>query len=268
MSPYHKKQKVKKRKNLYRKWHRRIGFTAAIFLINLAVTGILLNHSEDLELHNNFVESPWLTDWYGVVAPEQALCFSLQSKRIPICQLGEKIFSNEQLLIQEANQLVSAVDFEGLIYLATLDQVYVYTESLELVEVISAEEGLPTPILSFGISEKLNHPTKKYQSRFVSIVSQNSYWIMEPDELYWKETVSFMLTETSLFRLNEESLLQLQTLYSKFQLTQLKLVQDLHSGRILSFSGQLITDLVGVVIILLVLSGFLAWQKRNKTPTS
>ena len=55
MSPYHIKQKDKKRKNLFRKWHRRIGFTAAIFLLNLAVTGILLNHSDDLELVNEAI---------------------------------------------------------------------------------------------------------------------------------------------------------------------------------------------------------------------
>ena len=74
MSPYLKKQNDKRRKNLFRKWHRRIGFTAAIFLLNLAITGIMLNHYDDLELHKKYIESDWIIGMYGIKAPDNIIC--------------------------------------------------------------------------------------------------------------------------------------------------------------------------------------------------
>ena len=60
-------------------WHRRIGLTAIILVIVLAVTGIMLNHTEALKLDETYVESATLLGWYGfepegeAVRPSMAL---------------------------------------------------------------------------------------------------------------------------------------------------------------------------------------------------
>ena len=86
MTEYKKKQNDKRRKNLFRKWHRRIGFAAALFLINLAVTGILINHSDDLELHKTYVTSDWITKAYGIRSPNSARCI----EKLKLCQIGDR----------------------------------------------------------------------------------------------------------------------------------------------------------------------------------
>jgi hypothetical protein len=47
------------------RWHRRVGVTSAVFVIILAVTGLILNHNIMLDLHNVHITNPWLLEWYG-----------------------------------------------------------------------------------------------------------------------------------------------------------------------------------------------------------
>ena len=94
MSPEQKKQRQKVRKKIFRKWHRRIGFTASLFLFNLAITGIMLNHYETLSLHKNYIESSWLLDWYNVKAPQNIDCAKVSNSTI--CQLDSQIYINNQ----------------------------------------------------------------------------------------------------------------------------------------------------------------------------
>src|SRR5437764_6749045 len=51
-----------------RRWHARIGFTAAVFFLFLAVTGLVLNHGTELGLDAKRVHSARLAHWYGVAA--------------------------------------------------------------------------------------------------------------------------------------------------------------------------------------------------------
>ena len=50
-------------------WHRYLGLLAALFVVLLAVTGILLNHTEALGLDQREVHADWLLRWYGIPQP-------------------------------------------------------------------------------------------------------------------------------------------------------------------------------------------------------
>ena len=47
-------------------WHRRVGLLAAVLVLALAVTGIVLNHGAALGLNRAYLDSSWLLDWYGM----------------------------------------------------------------------------------------------------------------------------------------------------------------------------------------------------------
>src|SRR5581483_6323689 len=56
-----------------RRWHARIGFTAALFFLLLAVTGVIANHGAALGLDSARVRSARLDRWYGIeVEPPRA----------------------------------------------------------------------------------------------------------------------------------------------------------------------------------------------------
>jgi len=275
MTEYQKIQKNKRRKNLFRKWHRRIGFTAALFLVNLAVTGILINHSDDLELHKKFITSNWIVNSYGIKAPNNATCI----KKLKLCQIDDKVYLNKNLLISNVSPLIGLVEYSGLYYLASSKSIYLLTKQFELIEIIDQQSGLPQPILQIGLSEinledtGITHINQSEQALLIK--TEQGYWKLNHDEMLWQSLESpsswhikpYEPDSISFTELEQESLIGLQSIYLDTELTYLKFIQDLHSLRILSFSGKLLTDLFGIVIILLVLSGFLAWKKRTVNPS-
>jgi hypothetical protein len=273
MSAYHKKQKEKRRKNLFRKWHRRVGFSAALFLINLAVTGILLNHSEALELHKHFVKSDWLVNWYGIDAPNKMTCFNTSDKDKPLCQLGEKRTVGNQLLELEAPDLIGVVEYQGFYYVASPEQISLYTRQWELVESVVKDPRLASSISSIGIQSQAitflaEQPNESIaESNLMNkiiVTAGRQHYIFDSEDLSWTasdiDTASIQTPQPT----TDFSLEKLQAIYLDHQINYLKLVQDLHSGRIFNGIGKWATDIVAIIIILLAISGFLAWQKRTK----
>src|SRR5258705_419069 len=59
---------------LLRRWHARIGFSAMLFFLILAVTGLVLNHGAWLGFDGRYVHAGWLARWYGIQseAPREA----------------------------------------------------------------------------------------------------------------------------------------------------------------------------------------------------
>lgn len=47
------------------RWHRRVGITAAVLVVIISITGLILNHNTSLGLHKDFITSKWLLEWYG-----------------------------------------------------------------------------------------------------------------------------------------------------------------------------------------------------------
>lgn len=261
MSPYHKKQKEKRRKNLFRKWHRRIGLTVAIFLFNLAVTGILLNHSEEFELHKQYVESDWLVNLYGVKAPDSGKCQIISHLKKRICQLGNRIYLGKNQIISQAAPIIGLVEFDHLFYLATSSRIYIYTKDFALVESLSQQVGLPVPIYELNV---VNQSSNDDATGKLLISTDQGNWSLDHENLAWDQSDFEMNSSTPLVGLQGEQLATLQKEYLSRQITYLKFVQDLHSGRIFSLPGKLLTDLVGIIIILLAISGFFAWQRRKE----
>jgi hypothetical protein len=262
MSPYQKKQKEKRRKNLFRKWHRRIGFGAAIILINLAITGVLLNHSEDLELHKKYIESDWLVSYYGIQAPEHADCVQdvALTLKYSICQLDDIIFLGDRFLIEDSTQLVGLVEINRLYYLATSSKIYVFTKDFRLVESLSENSGMPTPITKIARIDYRSNPVTEVQ---LAVVSDRTSWAMNDSTMEWNIITQLSVVPAQLQPAVESNLSVIKAAYLDKQITLLKFIQDLHSGRVLSTPGKLLTDLAALVILLLIISGFFAWQKRT-----
>ena len=49
--------------------HRYGGIASAFLVLVVCATGLLLNHTDDLNLSKNTVSSGWLLDWYGIESP-------------------------------------------------------------------------------------------------------------------------------------------------------------------------------------------------------
>ncbi|MBV1908718.1 MAG: PepSY domain-containing protein [Kangiellaceae bacterium] len=247
--------------------HRRTGFAIVIFLVNLAITGILLNHSEELELHQRFVKSEWILKWYGFKPPQDTICFKVQSTNQNVCQIGKMIFRENQLLLTNTSPIISLLKVEGLIYLATSEELNIYTESFELVESLNRNSSLPTPVETLSLYTLAMRDSGSKQET-IAVSTSNKVWALEQNEFRWIEQPNTVLfpnqAKNDLIELPPNQLVGLQTRYLENQLTQLKFIQDLHSGSIIAGAGKWIIDLVGILVIALAITGFLAWQRRNR----
>ena len=257
MSPYQAKQKDKKRKNLFRKWHRWIGFSGAVFLLNLAITGMLLNHSDDLKLQDSFISSNWLVNWYGIKAPATFNCVTSIVESDLLCQSGQQIIKNNVPIIKTTQPLIGLVPLDNLQYLATKNEIHVLTTDFQLVETLNYISGLPHATSAIGV---VSFDGKKT----LAVKNKHSVWIYNQTENSWKPTEQSILSTNTFTAPPTPLLIRLKSIYLANQISYLKLVQDIHSGRILSLSGKILTDLSGLIIILLSISGFIAWQKRTK----
>ncbi len=264
----HKKQRQKQRKQIFRKWHRRLGFTVSLFLFNLAITGILLNHYESLALHKNYLSSDWLLNWYDIKAPNEMQCFKL--KPTNICQIGGLVYAlektekeNEQadplLLIEQSARLINVVQQDNINQLITKDIIYLYDLKFNLVDKINIVEEYAAQIESvLVIEQRLYYKTDNLWLFF----DDENYQVAETDE---PPLISEnQLMKNTFLLTNQIDSNRLKQSYRKRQITYLKFIQDLHSGQILSVTGKWLTDLTGIAVLLLAISGFITWQRRKK----
>lgn len=238
----------------FRKWHRRLGFLAAVFLLNLSITGLLLNHYQALSLHKNFISSSLLLNWYGVKAPQSASCLSQQD--LQICQIGEQYFINGNYWMESSSNTLLLQDSPLGVTFVTNDAIYWLTDSGQLIDSMSITDSVASAATAATIHK---------QTLYIETV--NGFYYFDDEIFGLKQTdAQIALLKPTKIELKDEALSMLQDRYRSRQITQLKLVQDLHSGVIFGLTGTLFTDISALILIWLVISGFVTWyRRRSKT---
>lgn len=263
MSPYRKKQRQKQRKKIFRKWHRRIGLASSLFFFNLAVTGILLNHYESLKLHQSYIESDFLLSWYGVKAPSEISCIKRQD--FSLCQIGRHLYWTNNLnqikqLNNDTTELINLYKRQSEYYLITSEQLYIYNTQFQLIDNINIMQEMSHTIIASAHSEQQ-----------LLLQTEKSFLLFDEDNFEFEnisteEIGDFKASPEKKSSLTIQSVTQmLKKSYQQQQITLLKFVQDLHSGQIFSLSGKIFTDITGIILILLAISGFITWQRRKNS---
>lgn len=251
MNAYKKRQKQKKRNGVFRKWHRRLGFVASLFLFNLAITGVLLNHYEPIELHKSYVTSDWLLDLYGIQPPQQAQCFNNEQNKL--CQIDDFIYINNLFWRQIESPVNGFVENSQGLLIATSKEIFWLTPQLDLIDKLSIQESLP-------------HTTLQWWSLDDSLVARTKAgdFQLNLDEMQWQPLqISDPIIEP-LQAASSPIEASLSQDYRGRQISHLRLIQDLHSGRLIGLTGQITNDLTALILLWLSISGFVTWKRRLK----
>ena len=153
------KQSKAKRKMFFRKWHRRIGFSASLFLFNLAITGIMLNHYEVFNLQDNHVKSSWLLDWYDIKHTDEIYCLAISNSKV--CQIDSELFivsdskddNNIAFLSDDFGKLITINTFNTMIYLVTDKNVLMFDEEFQFIDNLNIVDELSENISSALFTE-------------------------------------------------------------------------------------------------------------------
>jgi hypothetical protein len=232
-------------------WHRHIGLASALFVILLTLTGLLLNHTEDLDLDSRHVQSALVLDWYGIRAPDAMSTYTIGS--VTVTQVGTQIYWNTTPIPQAPPPLLGAVATHGLVVIGVEGQLLLFTPEGELIERLDNTADFPAGIQSLGLTAA---------GDLVAKTAHGSYRA-DSSILKWHKAGADSVNWTAPAPPSPALRAALQRAYRGTGLTLERLLLDIHSGRILGSRGIYLVDAAALLFLLLATSGVWLWVRHH-----
>jgi hypothetical protein len=231
-------------------WHRRLGLASAVFLILLIISGVLLNHSHDLQLDTRPVRQSWLLNHYGIGAPQHVAQFNSATEPL---QVADNMLWLGSLKLLEAQDNIVAAGYMGKLILAIdKQQLYVVNLQGQLLERQTNAMGLPADLNAMAIMEQ----------RQVWLASGQGYFVSDDELITWRQAAP----ETALDWISPSAVThteQLVLLARSSHLNWQRVLQDLHSGRILGPWAIWFWDFIALILTAMLLMGVWIWWQRR-----
>lgn len=236
-------------------WHRRIGISAALLVMLLSVTGIIINHSHSLGLDKSYAQNSLLLDWYGIRAPAVSNAYTLDGHWV--AQLGERVYfvsgDATQELPGNSGKLRGAVAFGGMFVIARERELILLTTEGEVIDRIGNAAGLPAGLQHIGV-----------QNNKLIVQAAHGRYTTDNNFLDWQHSeiknASWVQSQTLPDSIHQH----LATQYRGRGLTLERTLLDLHSGRILGDWGVWLMDAAALAMLLLGGSGTWLWWRRRR----
>jgi len=240
-------------RQLYR-WHRLLGLSAALLFLLLAVTGMMLNHTDALGLDRHHVTFRPLLSWYGIKAPQQVRYFAAGSHYLS--QWEERLLFDDKNLGNQTTGLRGAVASNGMIVVARDNQLMLLLEDGKLFDILNGQTDLPTPIQRIGLTA----------DGAVVVDTGHGLFIGDRELAVWQATTvavhEWSDTTTPPAKLREAT----ENTYLGEGLPLERVIEDLHSGRLFTRHGPWLMDLVALILIFSTLSGLWLWWRNHFRP--
>ncbi|MGK0442053.1 MAG: putative iron-regulated membrane protein [Pseudohongiellaceae bacterium] len=235
------------------RWHRRLGLAAALILILVTLTGIMLNHTSELELAKKSVQQNTLLAYYGIEAPTLH-SFNVGEHWLSGYAYGQ-LYLDDALIGQYQGELVAAAFYQDQYWLACEQQLLVYSHQAELLDNITALYGLPVPIKKMGFCDQALCLSTGQRS-FKFDAQKIAFMPVKTQAISWVSSTNLPEPITS----------RLYAQYIGQGLSFERVILDLHSGRIFGPLGVLLFDVAAVLFLFLFLflSGFVLWYQQHQ----
>lgn len=236
-----------------RRLHRSFGAGAAVFVIFMVLSGLIINHSNGLGLDQRHVSQSFLLSWYGLDGPEHIHSFKVDSDWISFA--GSQLYLNGDSVSTLANG-VGAVAGSGMLIAAGGEELLLLGRDGILIERIPWGSHGTGSIESIG----------QLENGLVVIKTNNRLWSADADLLNWQQVKDTITSPAwSHSEPAPEALrLAITQQYRGGGLSLEQLLLDLHSGRVFGSIGVLVYDLLALAIGFLAISGLLLWFRGRR----
>lgn len=231
-------------------WHRRAGLVAMVLVIILAITGVMLNHTESLQLDETYVESSVVLNWYGLEPEGEIVSYAIREHTVTTWD--RQLFFDNRPVARTTRPLRGAVWAEQLVIAAFDTEIYLLTHEGKLVE------RMPTS-QSFSNIQRLG---LKYK-RPVIETGDPLYYMADEHILDWDVIIDEGIEWSVKTRLNESQIDELRHAFRGNGLSMERVILDLHSGRIFGHYGIYLMDAAAIALLWLSFSGLWVWWRRR-----
>jgi len=248
---------ARKRKKLkasaLRRLHRSIGAAAALFVLFMVLSGIVINHSNGLGLDREHVSQPFLLDWYGLGAPDRLISFDCGDTWLSFA--GSQLYLDEKP-VAAIGKGVGAVSSGELLIAAGSDELLLLDHDGNLVERQPWSSVDAATIESIGLDANGG----------VLVKSGGRIWSADAELLSWQLTDETTAdTRWATPAPAPEALRQTIARSYRGQGPSVEQVLlDLHSGRFFGTAGVIVYDLLALTLGFLAFSGFVLWLRSRR----
>lgn len=236
------------------RWHRRLGVALALVLAIVAITGVLLNHTDRFALGKRYVTSDWLLDWYGVRVPGEPVSFKVGEHFIS--QIGTRLYYDAALIEGDYGPLLGAVLIAQTVVIGVEGQLLLLTPDGALIEKLGGQHGVPAGMRGLGRKDD-----------WLVIRAAHGDYLVDAFFSRWHEQPYVRAAWSQPTPLAPEQKARLVRTYRGHGLSMEKVVSDLHSGRILGAAGPYILDFAALLLLALTGTGVWMWTRRPAPPT-
>ena len=228
-------------------WHGRLGVTAALFVLVLAITGFCLNHTSGWGLDKKPIMQGFLLELYGV--PEFSLSESFPLQGGFISRVNKRVFFNGTEFGACDDRLHGAVALSQYSVIACGGHLLLFSSGFTLIEDIGSGVELPS-VHRLGVF----HDELYFDGKA-------GVFLMDIDTLAWRELRQppENISWSSAQRPPDELRRTLVDAFMNKDITYERLLLDIHSGRILGSWGVYLVDIMAVFFVLLAASGLVFW---------
>ncbi|YCM46170.1 PepSY domain-containing protein [Verrucomicrobiaceae bacterium 227] len=239
----------RKRRHRSRQWHRWLGLLAALPLLWLAISGVLLNHAATFGLNDRMVTSGWILRHYNQL-PAGDPVGVLVGDRVIAGWDGLLFLDSKQLPIQ--GELEGAAALKGQLVVATDEEIGIFDGSDELVLELD-ELSLPgVPVEGVSVQEDR------------LLVFSQSQWYRLSEDFFTFEEFSELVSSTPPAPLESALREELsEAIQTRRGMPLSRVILDAHSGSLFGWPGWVLTDLTAVSVVILTVLGLKLFPKRR-----
>lgn len=233
------------------RWHRSLGLAAAVFVLMLIVTGVLINHAAGLSLEKRYAESTWLLNIYGIEPPPVNESFRANDRWVT--RVDKHVYLDVNSVAFTEEPLIGVMQQDQTIVLATSHHLLLLDSEGKLLDKLGREHGAPTPFTRLGSSGGSIAVQARDASYYVDL--NNLHWAKQrPQSVRWSEPEA--LPAAMQAQIGDQA--------RRHMLSWDRAIRDLHSGRVLGSWGVWLMDAIAFVFLLLTVSGVWLWWRARQ----
>ncbi|MDH4125711.1 MAG: PepSY domain-containing protein [Gammaproteobacteria bacterium] len=233
-----------------RRTHRVLGVSAALFLVLISASGLVLNHADALGLPRS-AAGRWALTLYGIELPPIDSAFA--ANEVLFATVADTLYADGAEIAKGVGRLVGAMAIDPVIVVATADEFFITSSAAELIERYAPDAGgLMRALGTDGqrVFVELQHGYAELDPGQMSFVSMDA---LPGDNVQWSRPATPGIEQVE----------QLGAAALGLAINWERLLLDLHSGRILPAAGRYLADITALALLYMCFSGIVLWTRRR-----